>query len=160
MEMIGSSYVGFDPFCCPLFVRLKYFLPSVFRAGSLFQHNIVVFSPSYLQVVIVVIREDNHNFRFCFFVVLHCHVNLCTVAATVVQALPLFRILVSNDVEGIASCDRDVLVFGSMVDAVFPDELKRSVIFVFLEHSDNSFGERNTQTVLFGVEKVDFIGSI
>ena len=47
-----------------------------------------------------------------------------------------------------------------MVDAVLADELQRAISVVSLEHSDDSLGQRDTQTVFESILELNFIARL
>ena len=115
--------------------------------------------PVEFQVVSTVGTELDYDFGFNVFVVGDGEVETCAVASVGV-GLVLGCDFVSSNVEGVSSGQSDILVLGSVVDAVLANELQRSIAFVSLEHPHDSLRQRNTQTVGLLVSELYLVGSL
>ena len=113
------------------------------QTGWHFLHVQAKGSPSEPHVVSPVVVDLHHNLCVDVLVVPDCQVEISIVPWSI-ETSSVVGNLVSWDVEGVTSSQGDVLVFGSVVNAVFSNELKRSVGWVFLENSDCSFGKRHS----------------
>jgi hypothetical protein len=93
-------------------------------------------------------------------VVGHSQVEVGRIAAVVAVGLEVGGVFVSSDIKRVASSQCDILVLGSVVDAVLSDKLQRTVSFVSLENADSAFGEGNTQAVGLTIAELNFVAGL
>ena len=118
-----------------------------------------IVSPCYLQVVASVVVYLYYYLGLYLFVVPDCQVEIGNIACFI-ESPSVAGYFISRDVEGVASCQGDVLVFGSVVNAILSDELERTICGIFLEDSDYTFGERDAEFVVFSVGELYLVAGL
>ena len=135
--MIESRPLVFNPKEGVLFVGLEHLLELDEAAGSVFDGEVRGGTPSEGEVAAIVVGELDNDLCLDVLVVPDSEVQVSRVSFLLIVSI-VGRVFVGGDVEGVASCEGNVLVDWGVVDGVFPNELQRVVGIVGLEHSDSS----------------------
>lgn len=113
--------------------------------------------PSQPKIVPVAFIVANYDFSLNLLVVSDRQFEISTVATLIIRPI-ISHLFVCRNVEGVAGVNSDFFIFGSVIDSVLSQELKSTIILVFLEHSDNTLRERNAKFVALTVAKFNLVG--